>query len=302
MVKEFFKRHMMVFVIAILLLAVASNLLSGVMAGWCKNNQAFIFLTEAICKYLIAVIPLTMMFVWGYTKKVAKKDIASGFLAGLPVILVYIWNLLPLILVNPKHIKPQWFILFCLVLAKFSVGLMEEAGIRGVLLPMLCEKWKGKKNSYLKASMCSSLIFGCLHFTWVFRELFFDGRITMSHLLGRCNQVFFTFFFGVLACGVCMYAKSITPMVILHGITDMTAEILYGLVSRVNYNYYSKVYPINMQQLFYKWDLPLWGVSALELIQDIIFFVVGILLIQKAYRRDKNAILVQNKEEFICSF
>lgn len=55
-------------------------------------------------------------------------------------------NLIPLVLINPILFQLQWVRLIALILAMFSIGLSEEVMIRGVLLPLLCEKWKEKKH------------------------------------------------------------------------------------------------------------------------------------------------------------
>lgn len=111
--KNFFKKHTLLFIVFIIAVALFSNLITGFLQGPFAKNLSISYLIDAACKYSISILPITLMVKWG--------------------------------------------IILTIILSCFSIGLLEESLIRGVVLPLLCEKWKDKKHFYLKAAFSSSL-------------------------------------------------------------------------------------------------------------------------------------------------
>ena len=213
--KDFFKKHTISFFILVAVWALFSNLLCGVLEGVLGDSLMMYFVADIISN-IVVIIPLVLMVKWGYIKKSNKKRILLGFLAGTPFILFGIRNLLPLVLVHPMLFQVQWGLLFVIIIDMLSVGLMEEAGMRGVVLPLLCEKWQDRRHPYLMAAFLNSMLFAFAHLNWSVRYLLTYGELSMEYLASNLYQVYYAFCFGVLAAGVALYARSIIPMVIWH--------------------------------------------------------------------------------------
>ncbi len=282
--KNFFKKHTFLFVIAVVIVALLSNLITGFVQNIFSQNLITIYLAEAVCKCLISILPLTLMVKWGYVKKSNKKRISFGFALGTILILFCIPNLLPLTLVNPILFKVQWGVLFAIVLASFSIGLMEESAMRGVLLPLLCEKWQDKKHAYLKAAIASSLLFACVHLNWSVRYFLQTGSLSWEYFSNNLYQVYYTFCFGLFAAGLTIYTRSILPMIFWHGICDLSAFAVYGVIPYISLQYFFQTNTFTLQNVFNTYGI-LEGCSfGAELVLGMInlsFLIIGIIFIKK---------------------
>ena len=289
--KEFFKKHIAVFCVIMVGVAFLSNVSVGVLQEKYADSLTVSYFVEAVCKFILAFLLIVLMIKWKLIQKTPKKYLWWGLLAGIPGALWIVTNLLPLKLVNPQNFQVSGDIIFSVVLAKAAVGIMEEAGIRGILLPMLCEKWSNRKSSYMKAALTSSILFGCMHFSWSIRQIIFNQNLSLASFMGNLNQVFYTFCFGMLAAGVTLYAGSIIPMVVWHSLIGISAEIYPGLMSYGTYTYHVNHNPLTLQNLFEKYGI-LSGVESSEIICkviiDIIFLIAGIVLVRKAEKRMGN--------------
>lgn len=287
--KAFFKKHTLLFTLAVISIALFSNLMTGFLQSFFPEHQTMYYLVEAILKSGIAAGLIFLMTKWGYTKKSNKKNIALGFILCAFLLLFMAPNLLPLIYVNPILFDIQWDNLFAILFATMGIGFMEEAGIRGTLLPLLCEKWKAKKHSYLKAALVTSVLFGCIHFNWSVRYLITHGTLPLSEFLSNFYQVSYCFCFGLFAAGITMYTRSILSIAIWHGMVDFVAFMIYALIPLASVNYYNKQGMLTFAYVLYKLGIN----QNLELITqlimamiDILLAVVGIILILKAEKKN----------------
>lgn len=283
--KNFCKTHTLVFILAIILIALASNLVPGFIQRLLDSNLAFSYIINSICKCAFSAIPLTLMVKWGYTSRIDKQQLTKGFFIGSIFILFCIPNILPLILLEPIYFSVQWDVILAVALAAFSIGLLEETAIRGVLFPFFCEKWKEKKHGMIKAALISSFLFGAIHLNWSVRCLLMTGTLPLENFMGNLYQVYYTFCFGILAAGVAVYAKSIWPVVFWHGICDFGAFIVNGLIPQVSLNYFCEKNILSLQNVLNTYNILQRFKYGEELIHgciNLIFVIVGILLIRKA--------------------
>lgn len=165
----------------------------GKMTEKLATNLVTYYIVEAVFKTIIIALLLVLIVKWNLVKKAKGKTVLLGLLFGALNLLFIIDNLLPLTLVNPIHFKVYGSVLGAVCLAKISVGVMEELGIRGILLPLLCEKWAGKKDAYMKAALASSLLFALVHFSWTVRELVFSQGQSLSVFSENVSQVISAF-------------------------------------------------------------------------------------------------------------
>lgn len=283
--KNFFLKHFLMFCAGTIFIALLSNIGLGFLQERYSQSIVMFYIIQAVCKFITALIPIFLIVKWKLAKKTEVKYIIWGFLAGMPAILLIIENLLTLTLVNPLHFKIYGSIVAAIIVAEIAVGLMEEAGIRGVLLPMLCEKIGEKKGTYLKAAIISSMLFGIVHLSWSLRKVLFGESLSAMYFRGNLYQVFYTFCFGMLAAGVTLYAGSIIPIVIWHSLIDISAFIDIGLMQYTNYVYYHSTDLLTLQNVYERYGI-MHGAFLCSIIIDIICFVTGIILINKAEKRD----------------
>lgn len=283
--KKFFIKNFWVFCVGIIFIALLSNIGLGFVQERYAQSIIMFYIIQAVCKLITALLPIFLIVKWKLAKKTEMKYIILGLLAGTPAILLIAENLLTLTLVNPLHFKIYGSIVTVIIIAEIAVGLMEEAGIRGVLLPMLCEKKGEKKGTYMKAAIISSMLFGIVHLSWSLRKILFWESLSKTYFGGNLYQVFYTFCFGMLAAGVTLYARSIIPIVIWHSLIDISAFIDIGLMQYTNYAYYHSTGLLTLQNVYKRYGI-MHGAFLCSIIIDIICLVIGIIFVNKAERRD----------------
>lgn len=287
-VKEFMRRHIILFVVLMLICILFNNIATTFVTAPFEDNVTVSHLLLALCKYAMALIPLFLMVRWGFVQKSGVRSVLAGLLLGIPSVLLIAGNLLPFALISPASYKVQWLSVLAIVFAYFGVGLMEEAACRGVLLPLLYEKWAGRENGRMKAALVSSALFGCAHLGWIVNALVFTGTVSVVECLGRLYQVYYAFCFGMLCAGVTLCVKSMIPVMIWHSLIDISAAIGQGILYPSTYQYYFELNPVGLDTVLMQkgivqdagilsWALPI-GVDALLLI-------VGIILVRRSGRR-----------------
>lgn len=286
--KAFLKKHIMIYTLVTIFIALFSSLMTHYLQSFFPKNRMMYFLMEAIVKFSISAVLLTIMVKWGYTKKADKKNIVLGFLLCSPLLLLMLPNIIPLVLVNPILFEIQWGSLLAIILLFLSVGFLEETTIRGLLLPLLCEKWEKKKHSYLKAAIFSSLIFGFAHFTHSVYYYITHGYVPLNLLLGNLSQVFFAFCFGLFASGVAMYSRNIISLILFHALWDIPALLTYGILPYASAEFYNRSQLLTLQRVFYKYGiLPEFPFTEVIIfcLSHTFFIIAGIILILKAEKK-----------------
>ena len=286
-VKEFMQRHIMLFVVFMLICILFNNIATSFVTAPFEDSVTVSHLLLALCKYAMALIPLFLMVKWGFVQKSGVRNVLVGLLLGIPTVLLVAGNLLPFVLISPASYKVQWLSVLAIVFAYFGVGLMEEAACRGVLLPLLHEKWSGRKNGRMKAALVSSALFGCAHLGWIVNALVFTGTVSVVECLGRLYQVYYAFCFGMLCAGVTLCVKSIIPMVVWHSLVDISAAIGQGILYPSTYQYYFELNPVGIDTVLMQkgimqdagilsWVLPIGA--------DALLLIVGIILVRRSGR------------------
>lgn len=288
-VKKFMQRHIALFVVFMLLCIFLNNIVTSFVTAPFEDSVPATHLLLALCKYATALIPLFLMAKWNLVQKSSARKVLMGILLGIPNILLIAESLLPFALISPASYKVQWLSVLAIIAAYFGVGLMEEAACRGVLLPLLCEKWSGRKNGCMKAALFSSALFGFAHLSWIINALVFHGTVSIAECVGRLYQVYSTFCFGMLCAGVTLCAKSIIPVVIWHALTDISVAIGQGVLYPTTYQYYFELNPVGFGTLLVQkgivrdagllsWILPIG--------MDAVLLIAGIIMVKKSSAHD----------------
>lgn len=286
--KDFCKKHTAIFILGIIFIALFSNLMTGFLQSFFPEYQVMYYLVEAILKFGISAGLIFLMAKWGYIQKTSKKNIVLGFSLGAILLVFMAPNLIPFIYVNPILFDAHWVTILAIFLAALSIGFMEETAMRGTLLPFLCEKWKDKKHFYLKAALASSVLFGCMHYTWSIRQIVTYGKLPLGDFLGNSYQVFYCICFGLFAAGVALYTRNIIGLIVWHGLCDFVAFIEYGILPLASIEYYDRQGLFTLEYVLYKLGIT-QGPGLLALLIDsminLLLVIVGIILILKAEKK-----------------
>jgi membrane protease YdiL (CAAX protease family) len=139
-------------------------------------------------------------------------NLLKGLLYGLPIILgnIYTFILSYFNIRNSKLITPWAYRIISFIFQMLSIGLLEEILCRGIILNILRNKLKNRKNGTLLAIIISSLIFGFAHLM---------NLINRPELLwGIISQIFYSIIIGI--CYAIIYIKfnNIIVVIILHSL------------------------------------------------------------------------------------
>lgn len=129
-----------------------------------------------------------------------------GRVTGRALLAYSPWIVLPLLMIvdsEPSSAGPLVVLGFAVMM--FMVGFAEEALLRGVVLRALLP------SGVMRAAILSSLIFGIAHLTNIFQ-----GRDATSTIV----QAVYATFIGIGFAGPRLYAGTIWPAIVLHGMID----------------------------------------------------------------------------------
>lgn len=286
--KDFCKKHTVIFTLGIILIAIFSKLVTDFLRSFFPENRMMYFLMEAIVQFSVSAILFIFMVKLGYTKKADKKNIALGFALCSIMLLFMLYNIIPFILINPILLDIQWGNLVAIILLFLSVGLIEEISMRGLLLPLFCEKWKDKKHFYLKAAILTSFIFGVIHLNGSVKYFITHGYMPPDQLVGNILQVIWATGFGLFAAGITMYTRNIISIILFHALWDIPALLIYGLVPYASAEFYVRQQMLTLERVFDKYgilpDFPFAATLIFYLI-ELAYIIIGIILILKAEKK-----------------
>lgn len=286
--KEFFKRYTFLLVLLIIVIGVSSSVITSVMQERFSEPIENYYGVVAICKFVVAIIPLFLMVKWGYLKNVKFSKVVLGFALGVFTFLFFIPNILILTLVHDSFIKVNYKGVIAVALASLGIGLIEESAIRGVFLPFLCEKWHNKKHVYVKAAIASSLLFAVIHLSGSLGYLVKYKTLPMEYFLSNMYQVYYTFCFGIFMAAVVIKTKNIWGVVFWHGVCDFAAFLRYVVIDEVFLTYIYGADNLTFARFLEKHEIMVGFKYASEVIEGCInltLVVVGIVIILREEKK-----------------
>lgn len=240
----------------------------------------------AVGKYTISFLLLFLMIKWNLFSyfRTNKKRLISIIFCGFPFMFDIVSNLVLLRLVPANLIEINMVAVVTILLLEVGTSCVEEFSMRGILYPLLCEKWKKNNNGMLKAAFVISAIFGLLHISWIVFKLFVIGEVSSNEIIRCIYQILHTFCAGILFSGIIVYSGNLILAIIWHALVDISAYLYRGMISEMTYLFYIKDYTwINVLQqdgilLFLK-NQNLFYITCI--IINFIYLFVGIILIRK---------------------
>jgi membrane protease YdiL (CAAX protease family) len=164
--------------------------------------------------------------------------------------------------------------LILIIASVILVGLTEELFFRGILLPNVILKLKGKKYYLFFSIIISSLVFGLFHFI--------NFIYNPSTIVGVLHQVIFAFCIGCFFSGLILRTRNILIPSLFHIIINFEASI-----SQVQFEKFEAIkYP---KEFLSRMPEPsIWNNLTYDLPYNILLVLIGFILI---WNIDKRKIL-----------
>lgn len=117
--------------------------------------------------------------------------------------------------------------LFSLIFMMLTIGIMEEFGVRGILLQIYLQKWGKNKKGVVWSAFLSSFIFGLQHIFSTIVQFFLTSEISYETIRQTIFQVIITTTIGFLFAITVTYKKNIWIAAIIHGVYDFLLSLHY---------------------------------------------------------------------------
>ena len=176
------------------------------------GTDEMVFAFGFICKVICSLLPVYLIFQFGFSKILKIKPLESkGLLFCVPALVVAVDNFpfAPIILgnmsINGPFLKIITYLLFC-----FSIALLEESVFRGIIFPLCLYKTSRDKRGTFLAVIISSAIFGATHLLNLF------GGFSPVVFL----QVGYSFLIGCMCCLTALFTGRLWYPIIIHFIFD----------------------------------------------------------------------------------
>lgn len=97
----------------------------------------------------------------------------------------------------------------------FSIGMMEEIIVRGLILGIMMYAWKNQPHGQMKAVLLSSFLFAIGHL----------GNLLTNEPSGVFTQITYAFIFGVFFAAIVLRGNNIWSAIALHSLIDFVSGI-----------------------------------------------------------------------------
>ena len=171
--------------------------------------------TLYLLEIILILIPVALVFFFGFSSAFKKGKLLRGLLYLLPFIVLQLFILMLFFVGNLKNPEANWKPWYLVVYGVFSVvgvAVREECIFRATFQNILAKKYANSvKGIWISASV-SALIFGLTHVTNVFFGM---------NPLAVLSQVLSATCLGLLFGAVYMRSGSIWALIIVHTLTDI---------------------------------------------------------------------------------
>ena len=214
---QFAKQHIILFSIAIILIALFILSLSqdgnGVGVSLIVSN-----LTGRLPSTLFCLAVMTSL---GFVHNTLRwEGLLKGFLSGWALLLVgAAYFLLRLFSSDLSRVFEGLTatVFIAIIFDMLCTGLFEEVLMRGLILQNMRDAWGSSQSALIKSTLISSTLFGLLHLA-----NYMDGLIVAT-----VSQVIYTTFIGVFLCGVYIKSKyNLWTVILLHALFDFLTLFL----------------------------------------------------------------------------
>lgn len=215
------KRLLYITLIFWLAVCIATVIIFGVFSINVTEDEKFNSLfADTIPRLAAGLFVFTVIILSGYGNyRIEPKSLPKSLLWSIPCFLVALANFpLSALIVGSAYVTRVDLVWF-LVIKCLSIGFLEESLFRGLILPLLTEKIKGKKSVFLSV-IISSALFGVAHLI----NLFYGSGFGVTIL-----QVGYSFLIGCMLAVMLFRTKNIWLCIIVHALFDFGASIVSEL-------------------------------------------------------------------------
>lgn len=206
-----------------------------------RNNIAYTFAKDIVqnnlIKGIINVVVILILCIPFLLKLGLKESIGlntcKSFYKGFGMLSILIFAGLcysGIIYISYKDVLVQFQgigMLFSLFFMMLTVGIMEEFGIRGILLQIYIQKWGKNKKGIMWAAFLSSFIFGLQHVFSSIIQFLRTSEISSETIWQTIFQMIITTTIGFLFAIVVIRKKNIWIVAIIHGVYDFLLALHY---------------------------------------------------------------------------
>lgn len=178
------------------------------------SSSTAIMMEDTIMRFLGGLVFMLVLISLGYKQLFCfPKSTRKQLLVLLPGLIVAINNFPIIAAVSGRTVitESMGFILLFL-LSCISIGFFEEVIFRGVLLPVLLQRFEQSQQGIFYAIVLSSMVFGIIHFV----NLFAGASVVQTVL-----QVGYSFLMGMLFAVVFLKTHNLWYSVMLHTIYNI---------------------------------------------------------------------------------
>ncbi|MBO5328588.1 MAG: CPBP family intramembrane metalloprotease [Clostridia bacterium] len=218
------KRLNIILLIFAAALAVTALILSLVNITYSTDVQTQKLLSSSLIRACVGAASVLAIILTGGSSllKIKKEGLLKNILWCVPCLLMALANFPFSALISRTATIERTDLIPLLIFYCFSIALMEESVFRGIIHPLINDKFKNKKLCTVKAVIISSAIFALWHLFNLF-----EGASVPYTLL----QVGYTFLTGCAFAATVDKTHNIWAAVLLHAIFDFGGFIVFELGS-----------------------------------------------------------------------
>ena len=172
-------------------------------------------LIQYLCEIILIIIPIALVFLFGFSRTFKKGHFFRGLLYCLPLIVVQVIALIIFFagnLGNPEANWKPWYLIIFELFTIIGVGIREECIYRATLQNIVAKKHANSVKGIWITVIIGAVIFGLCHVSNIFFGVEWQGVI---------KQVISATFVGVLFGAVYLRSGSIWTLILVHTLTDV---------------------------------------------------------------------------------
>jgi membrane protease YdiL (CAAX protease family) len=193
-----------------------------------------------LCEVILIVIPIALVFFFGFSKAFRKGNFFRGLFCCLPFIVLQLVLLAVFFsnnLGNPEVAWKPWYLILFGLFSVVGVGIREECIYRAIIQNIVAKKHANSVKGIWIAAIVGAVVFGLMHVSNIFFGM---------DLIAVLDQVVSATIVGLLFGAVYLRSGSLWALILVHTVTDIT-----GLAKSTFLQNISDIE--NMNQMSFSW-------------------------------------------------
>ena len=167
-----------------------------------------------LAQSIIIIIPVALVFVFGFSNVFKKGRFFRGMACALPYI---IWQFILMALVLSKYLKdPElswqpWYLIVYGLFTVLGIGIREESIYRGIIQNIVAKKYANSMKGIWITAIVGSSIFGVMHFSNIFSNV--APAAVFTQILSAAVT-------GLVFSAIYLRSGNIWVVILLHTLVD----------------------------------------------------------------------------------